>query len=146
MGTTLVQFQSCSVCGCLEPRPGFVTAKAALNSDRMKVSCSMVSPCNIIIMGTTLIFGNCMLFEQHSAFPQLMTFYIYATPMKSWASYVVGRQDKRAWHASTRDFLMTKMREVGLISPTGVKKLDASFSRELLLSFWHHQKLHPQDI
>ena len=75
-----------------------------------------------------------------------MTFYIYATPMKSWASYVVGRQDKRAWHASTRDFLMTKMREVGLISPTGVKKLDASFSRELLLSFWHHQKLHPQDI
>ena len=50
MGTTLVQFQSCSVCGCLELQPVFVTAKAALNSDRMKVSCSMVSPCYIIIM------------------------------------------------------------------------------------------------
>ena len=50
MGTTLVQFQSCSVCDCLEPQPGFVTAKAALDSNRMKVSCSMVSPCNIIIM------------------------------------------------------------------------------------------------
>ena len=54
MGTTLVQFQSCSVCGCLEPRPGFFTAKAALNLDRMKVSCSMVSPCYIIIMIHTL--------------------------------------------------------------------------------------------
>ena len=58
MGTTLVQFQSCSVCACLEPRSGFVTAKAALNSDRMKVSCSMVSPCNIIIMPMYLsIYG-----------------------------------------------------------------------------------------
>ena len=56
MGAILVQFQSCSVCGCLEPRPGFVTAKAALNSDRMKVSCSMVSPCYIIIMFKTFFF------------------------------------------------------------------------------------------
>ena len=50
MGTTLEQFQSCSVWGCLESLPEFVTAKAALDSDRVKVSCSMVSPCNIIIM------------------------------------------------------------------------------------------------
>ena len=51
-----MQFQSVFYGAGLILRLGSFTAKAALNSDGMKVSCSMVPPRNIIIMGPLFVF------------------------------------------------------------------------------------------
>ena len=47
----------CILWGCFELQLGFVSAKASLNSDGMKVSCSIIPARNIIIMVNSIVFS-----------------------------------------------------------------------------------------